>query len=218
MRRDFYVYFHRDNAGNIFYVGKGTGHRARSKDRHTIWKKYVNEHLDGRYSVEIYKDGLTEKEAEELEESLIEEYGEQLVNWINPGRQFDYQALEEYHRLRDANRRFVEETKAIEAIDLSVAVERYFIALQRMREYESITLERGIVAELGGGSDWGDPNILDRLTLCLQKQSRYAEMIEEAERYFSEFPSAKEMSIGKRIVKRVEKVRSKLRESNTQHI
>ena len=214
MPNDFYVYFHRDNDGSIFYVGKGTGRRAWSQDRHAVWHKYVNERLNGQYSVEIHKDGLQENEAEKLEDELIEKYGGQIVNWINPGRDFDYQALEEFHRLRNANREFVDETKQIESTNIVEAVERYRVALKRMREYESLTLERGLVAELGGGPDWGDINILNRITVCLQKQKRHAELIKEAEEYFSEFPSAKNMSIGKQVIKRVEKAREKLGQEN----
>ncbi|WP_431025247.1 hypothetical protein [Halomonas sp. H5] len=210
MRRDYYVYFHRDDTGNIFYVGKGTERRAWSTSRHPVWHKYVNERLGGQYNVEIYRDGLSEVEAETIESELIAEYGERLVNWINPGRQFDYQALEEYHQLRDANRSFVEETKTLEATDPAAAIERYRAALIKMRDYESMTLEHGLVADLGVGPDWGDPNILNRLTICLQKLGRYSEMIEEADKYFSEFPSARGMTVGKQIVKRVDKVRSKV--------
>lgn len=75
MRQDFYVYVHRDTAGNLFYVGKGTGQRAWSKSRHKIWHKYVDDRLGGRYEVEIYRDNLSEIEAERIEEDLIERYG-----------------------------------------------------------------------------------------------------------------------------------------------
>lgn len=208
-RRDYYVYFHRDNSGNVFYVGKGTDRRAWSTDRHPVWHKYVAERLGGRYNVEIHRDGLTEPEAEALEDQLIAKFGAQLVNWINPGRTFDYAALETYHQLRDANRLFVEHTKTLEASDPSGAVERYRAAMARMREYEAITLEHGLIPELGGGPDWGDPNILNRLTLCLQKLGRYTEMIQEADQYFAEFPSARNMSIGKQVIARIEKARGK---------
>lgn len=210
MRRNYYIYFHRDVLGNIFYVGKGTSRRAWSTDRHPGWHKYVADRLGGQYSVEIYRDGLTEIEAEALETKLIAKFGAQLVNWVNPGRKFDYQALETYHRLRDANRRFIEDTKALEASDPSKAVERYRVALARMREYEAITLERGLIAELGGKPDWGDPYILNRLTICLQKLRRYSEMIDEADQYFAEFPSARNVSIGKQIIRRIDKARTKV--------
>lgn len=215
MRRDYYVYFHRDESDRIFYVGKGTDRRAWSTDRHPAWHKYVSERLGGKYKVEVHRDGLTESEAEQLEEQLIAKYGEQIVNWINPGRQFDFDALAAYHHARDANRRFVEETKAIEATDLAAAAERYRVALQRMREYESMTLERGLVAELAVGPNWGDPNILNRLTLCLQKLGLHRELLDEADRYFAEFPSAKSMSIGKQVLARTEKSQAKLKRSDT---
>lgn len=196
MRRDFYIYFHRDRSGSIFYIGKGTRRRAWSTDRHPVWIKYVHERLNGLYDVEIYQDGLTESEAEELESSLIAECGKQLVNWINPARDFDYRALERYHQLRDANRRLVAETRPMEQQDLVRATSRYREALDAMRDYESSVTERGLIAELRGGLDRGDPNILDRLTLCLIKQGRVEEAIHEADRYFSEFPSAVELAIG----------------------
>lgn len=79
-----------------------------------------------------------------------------------------------------------------------------------MREYEAMTLEHGLIAELGGGPDWGDPNILNRLTLCLKKLRRHSEMIAEADQYFAEFPSAKNMSVGKQVMARIDKVRAKV--------
>jgi hypothetical protein len=209
MRREYYVYCHRDASGRIFYVGKGVGQRAWSRDRHPVWHKYVSERLGGSYSVEIHREGLTEPEAEALEDELITQLGEQLVNWINQGRQFDYGALETYHRLRDLNRQFVDETKSLESTDLIGAVERYRLAMERMREYEAMTLERGLVAELGVGPDWGDPNILNRLTVCLGRLGRNVEMVEETDRYFAEFPSALKLSIGKQVVARVERARLK---------
>lgn len=208
-RRDYYVYFHKTARGEIFYVGKGTGDRAWSTDRHPVWKNYVSERLDGHFEVEIARDGLSEDEAEELEWSLICEHGENLVNWINPGRDFDYEAIDKYHKLRNENRKFVAETRQVEENDQMAAAERYRRALNAMREYEAITKERGLVAELGGGPDWGDPNILDRLTLCLIRAGKPEQAIAEADRYFSEFSSALTLSIGKKISKRIEKLRTK---------
>lgn len=209
VRSDYYVYFHRDKAGNIFYVGKGTKRRADSLDRHAAWKKYVAERLLGEYTVEIHADGLTEEQAEDLEWSLICEYGEQLINWFNPGRALDYQALERFHALRDKNRAFVASTKQYEATDPELAVARYAQALKAMRECEAITLERGMVAEMNVGPNWGDPNILDRLTLCLAKLGRYSEAIAVAEDYFKDFPTVLNLTAGKRILARVVKFKSK---------
>jgi hypothetical protein len=165
------------------------------------------ERLNGVYSVEIHREGLTEVEAENLEASLIAEFGEQLINWINPGREFDYQALDRFHKLRDANRQFVAETRPLEKTNPDQAIARYRKALMTMREYEDITTERGLVAEMGVGPDWGDPNILDRLTLCLIKVGRIQEAVDESEKYFSDFPSALNLTVGKRVRARIEKAR-----------
>lgn len=210
IRSDYYVYFHRDKAGSIFYVGKGTKRRANSRDRHPAWKKYVTEHLLGEYSVEIHVDGLTEEQAEGLESALICEYGEQLINWFNPGRTFDYEALEQFHALRDKNRNFVAATRKYEANDLELAVERYSLALKAMREYEALTLERGLVAQMNVGPNWGDPNILDRLTICLSKLGRFAEAAAVADEYFRDFPTALNLAVGKRILARVEKMKGRV--------
>lgn len=217
VRRDYYVYFHKTRQGNIFYVGKGTRDRAWSMDRHPVWKKYVSERLDGQFDVEIACNGLSEDEAEAIECLLIYKHGENLVNWVNPRRDFDYEAIEKYHKLRDENRKFVEETRQIEGDDQEAAAERYRRALDAMRKYEAITTERGLIADLGGGPDWGDPNILDRLTLCLIRAGKPQEAIAEADRYFSEFPSALTLSVGKRISKRIEKSRLRGKDARQSH-
>jgi hypothetical protein len=204
----WYVYFHRDSQGQIFYVGKGTGDRAWSHERHPAWHKYVDERLGGRYAVEVHRDGLTDEEAQELESELISRYGAQLVNWVNPGRQFDYEAIEKYHQLRNANRTFVAETKPLEKTDPEQAVERYRLALGRMLKYESLTLERGLVADLDVGPNWGDPGILDRLTLCLQRLGLFDEAVAEAEAYFAKFPTVLNLGAGQRIKARVDRIRN----------
>jgi len=79
-RRDFYVYVHRDRNGQVFYVGKGTGRRAWSKDRNALWHRYVETRSGGEYTVEILREGLPEREAEQFESELIMEHGEHLVN------------------------------------------------------------------------------------------------------------------------------------------
>lgn len=207
------MYVHRDKSGRIFYVGKGTGDRAYRRDsRHPVWHAYVQRRLNGEYDVQIIRDNLTEEEAESLEARLIEALGPQLVNWINPGRQFDYAAIEKYHAMRTENRRFVAETRPLEATDPHEAIRRYRLALQRMREYESMVLERGLVAELMSeiASRGGDLTILDRLTLCLWRTGQYEELIAEATQYFAEFPVDKERSLGKVILRRVERARKAL--------
>lgn len=203
--RSFYVYAHRDPQGSIFYIGKGKGDRAWSKSRHPTWQRYVTERLGGEYSVEVLQKDLEELDAEILEARLIREYGDQLVNWENPRRRFDYNAITRYHALRDANRQFVEATKALEKTDPALCAERYREALERMREYERLELERGLIAELRAGTKVGDVTILDRLTLVLVRLGRGAEAAREAEAYFSEFPAARRQALAKAIQRRVAK-------------
>ena len=226
-RRDFYVYVHRDSNGQVFYVGKGTGRQAWSKDRDALWHRYVETRSAGEYTVEIVREGLLEREAEQFESDLITEHSQHLVNWDRPlpyleftigddevvvkticdsGRKTDRAALERYNLMRDANLKFVRETTLIEETNPEQAVSQYRKAFETMREYESIVYEHGLVADLVAELDEkvGDPVILDRLTLCLKKLRRPGEVIMEAERYFSEFPGAKGTSLGKGILRRVE--------------
>jgi len=81
--RKYCVYAHLDNTGKVFYVGKGTGRRAWSTDRHPLWSRYVEKHLNGVYQVRILHDNLSEEEAEELEAEWIAQCSDTVVNWFN---------------------------------------------------------------------------------------------------------------------------------------
>lgn len=71
--RDFYVYVHRKaTTGEIFYVGKGCGDRAWSKQRNRLWSRTAKKH---GCSVEIVQDGLQEWAAFEFECELIALHG-----------------------------------------------------------------------------------------------------------------------------------------------
>jgi hypothetical protein len=79
----FYVYIHKlATDGKPFYVGKGSGKRAWSKQRNQFWKNVANKH---GFSVEIVKDGLTEIEAYELEAKLVSEYGRDNLTNLSDG-------------------------------------------------------------------------------------------------------------------------------------
>ena len=69
--RRCYVYAHRDSAGKMFYIGCGTGRRAWSGDRHPVWRRYVEKHLDGKYRVLVLQDNLSPSKAEESESNWI---------------------------------------------------------------------------------------------------------------------------------------------------
>lgn len=115
--RKAYVYAHIDDGGNIFYVGKGEGRRAWSMDRHSLWHRYVEKHLGGRFQVRILKDSLSTQGAEEVEAEWIAQCSDTLVNWQNMGRVTDFKALDHYRKLRDANLSLIQQAKALEKID-----------------------------------------------------------------------------------------------------
>ena len=76
MKNDYYVYLHKTLDGRLFYVGKGRNNRAWNRSQRS---KAWNEIAVGIYSVEIYREGLSETEALEIENNLIKT-SEGLVN------------------------------------------------------------------------------------------------------------------------------------------
>ena len=81
-----------------------------------------------------------------------------------------------------------------------------------MRGYVSINCQKKtLVAELlvdeTRPSDW---IIIYRLTLCLKRANRFPEAIEEAEKYFVDFPGISQIEAGKRLKERTEKLKESL--------
>ena len=73
MNNEYYVYEHATEDGDVYYIGKGKGNRAWSKEgRNDFWRKKALKH---GMAVSIVEDGLTEQEAFDLEVSLISHYG-----------------------------------------------------------------------------------------------------------------------------------------------
>ena len=81
----YYVYKHiRLKDGSIFYIGKGTGDRLYSRNRrNTYWNHIVSK--DGGFEAQIVKEGLSEKEAFNLEIQLIEQIGLSKLSNLNEG-------------------------------------------------------------------------------------------------------------------------------------
>jgi hypothetical protein len=208
--RRVYVYAHADASGNIFYVGKGEGRRAWSTDRHPLWCRYVDKHLGGKYKVRILRDNLSEQKAEEVEAEWIAQCSDNLVNWQNMGRTSDFEALDRFHKLRDANRSLIQQAKARERADLAEAAQMYLQAIEAVAQYASISYEKGLVGklleeeaeELGR---CGEIEALDRLTLCLVKLERPDEADGHADRYFARYRRDLQLGTAERIRKRIEK-------------
>ena len=208
--RRSYVYAHTDSAGKIFYVGKGERRRAWSTDRRPLWRRYVEKHLGGNYQVRILQDNLSAEKAEEVEAAWIAQCSDNLVNWINMGRATDFQAIERYHKLRDANRSLIQQARAFEKRDMVQAVKMYTQAIEAIPEYAFIDYEKGLVGQLQGeeadelGRN-GEIEALDRLTMCLIKLKRPAEASERAKSYFAMYRRDLQMAVSQRIAKRIEK-------------
>lgn len=79
-----YVYLHKKDNGQIFYVGKGVGYRAtQTSNRNPYWKRVVKKY---GLNVVIFKDDLTEEDAYSLEMELISVIGrENLTNLTDGG-------------------------------------------------------------------------------------------------------------------------------------
>ena len=206
--KPFYVYAHRGPDG-VFYIGKGVERRVVSLDgRHSVWHTYVRRRCGGAVTASILDWFATNDEAEDVEAALIIEFGANLVNWNNPSRGFDYPAIAEFHRQRNLNRELMTRAKEIEKIDLTQAIDMWKTALLAMYDYESIVMERGVVAEMNEiDCCRGDVKILDRLLMLLNRAGRYGEVSEYVDGYLSHFPKSTSKPKWSSIVRRVDRAK-----------
>lgn len=206
--RRHYVYAHYDAHGTPFYIGKGVARRAWDDSRHSLWHRYVECHLNGKYTIRILEDDLSSDEAEELESEWIAQEAETLVNWINFERKTDFAALERYHALRNANRELISATRSTEKAEPERAVLAYYQAICGIEAYAKLATEGGLVGRLldeerqeHGYS--GELEALDRLTLCLTRLGRGTEAQSAAEKYFAEYRVDQSLRLAESIKKRV---------------
>jgi hypothetical protein len=205
-----YVYAHLDQDGNIFYIGKGVGRRAWSDDRHHLWQRYVERRAGGKYKVKILAEGLSPNQAETLESQWLAQEVATLVNWVNMARRSDYDAIERFHQLRNANRALARLARELEKAAPVQAAEKYAEALGAVAEYAFIKFELGVVgdlideqnAELGFS---GDMAILERYTRVLVKLGRAQEARAAIDDYIAKYKQDQSRSSFEKICARVEK-------------
>lgn len=213
--RGSYVYAHLDQDGNIFYIGKGIGRRAWSEDRHHLWQRYVDRRASGKYEVRILADGLSPDQAECLESQWLAQEVATLVNWVNMARRSDYDAIDRFHQLHNANRTLAQLAHELEKDAPAQAAEKYAVALAAIAEYAFIKFELGLVGDLIDEENAefgfsGDMAILERYTMVLVKLGRAQEAKAVIDDYIAKYKRDQSRSSFEKICVRVEKVLRKV--------
>ena len=206
--RDCYVYAHLDPQGRIFYIGKGSGRRAWSKDREKLWLRYVDFHLGGTYTVQILADGLSPSDAEALEAEWVDQENEGLINLQNMARRIDVDGLRRRDELMAQNKSLIEQAKLLERISTEEAINLYRQALAQLKQFAVIPIETGLYGkilseDIAANGPIGQISLLDRLTLCLVRAGRRDEARDCAEEYFAFFKSELRFAAAKKILERV---------------
>lgn len=185
----YYVYVHRTAEGTVFYVGKGTGDRAYSHDRPPEWNEYVR-NIRGDFQVEIVRDQISEDDALQIEDALMEQYSATIINRQNLHSPYDSAKLVAYsdamQSYSNGLKRAIELAKAgnIEGaiIEFEAAYVRYS-DVTRNADYD-LGARKGLESTR---FDFHPHALADRYTKALGKAGRYKELVVFAERYFRDY-------------------------------
>jgi hypothetical protein len=135
-----------------------------------------------------------------------------LVNWVNYGRETDFDALDRFHQLRNENRDLASKAKELEKVDIQKAISLYLKSYEAIEGYAYIQAEKGLIGQLidedrEENGIKGDLAVLDRLTLCLCKAKRHVEAVRVTEMYFENYHGDLKHKAAERILKRIEKAK-----------
>lgn len=187
----FYVYTHIDKDGTVFYVGKGAGDRAHSRERSPEWIEYLDKRSDGRFSVEIVRDGISEEDALEIEDAVMKIHGGTIVNRVNPHAPHDSTKFRAYC---EAQRGFGETLKCAtnfkkakefdKAIPEFEAAYAHHLELVRNADYD-LGARNGLKSTAFAYHPTSA--LADGYSMVLAKAGRNRELVAFAERYFRDY-------------------------------
>jgi hypothetical protein len=184
----YYVYVHKGIDGTVFYVGKGTGDRAFSKDRQPEWHYYVEKILNKQYNVEIVKEGISEEDALRIEDTLLAEHAATVINRQNMHTPVDSRKLIDYSdtiraysdALRTAQR-FDKEGKHKEAIEKYETAYNLYTKAMSLNDYDQ-SARRLLPKERIAPTQ-----LVDSYSKCLAKQGLHQQVVKFYERFFADF-------------------------------
>ena len=98
-KKEYYVYLHRDGLGRVFYVGKGKGKRAKTKNGRSVrWRRHVEKY---QFSIEFVSQEMTEACAHTLERITIARFGRiNLCNMTDGGEGTSGHIPSKQHRMK----------------------------------------------------------------------------------------------------------------------
>jgi hypothetical protein len=218
-RGEHYVYLHRGPNDEVFYVGKGRGNRAYSKDRDDLWHYYLKTRCDGHYEVEIVKHFETDDEALDLESDLLALFVGSTLNATNAAQKFDLEVNARFNRLRKANLANISAAAALVKTKPEEAETAFRKAIADMADYARLNWEQGLSAELAREfyPGWDchlnskDLSALNKLTMLLKVQSRWGELINVTAEFFVTYPETRQQAIAQQVIKRSEAAQAKQR-------
>lgn len=108
----------------------------------------------------------------------------------------DYDASTEYHRVNQANRLFVKDTRPLEESDPAEAVARYRRALTTLSECRELAQVKGLDVH-GFALNQTDAIPIDRLIRCLVDSSHGEDAAKALDHFIDEFPHARDMTLVK---------------------
>lgn len=207
----FFVYTHKDKDGTVFYVGKGTGDRAHSRERAPEWLEYLDKKSGGKFSVEIVRDGISEEDALEIEDAVMKMHSGTIVNRANPHAPYDSTKFRAYCEAQkcfgETLQRATDFQKAKEfdkAIPEFEAAYAHHLDMVRNADYD-LGARNGLKST--AFTYHPSSALADGYSMALAKASRNRELVAFVERYFRDY-AAPYNKAEDNLRKRMEKARS----------